>query len=115
MFRVRPSRFAGARAVVAHRWVAPRGVPLGAVPIDNAEQYRMTLEALADVEVQLAAVDETLCNLPMAVRDVMRRALGDNAELLREELRAYDAVHGPIAAAVPDAPAPDGTQDTIES
>jgi hypothetical protein len=46
---------------------------------------------------------------------VMRRALGDNAELLREELRAYDAVHGPIAAAVPDAPAPDGTQDTIAS
>jgi hypothetical protein len=84
-----------------------RGVPLGAVPIDNAEQYRLTIEALADVEIQLAAVDETLCNLPMVVRDVMRRALSDNADLLREELRAYDAVHGPIAAPVPSPP-PDG-------
>ena len=60
---------------------------MGPVPIDNAEQYLMTLEALADVEIQLAAVDETLCNLPMAVRDVMRRALSDNADLLREELQ----------------------------
>lgn len=71
------------------------------MPIDNPEQYRVTLEALADVEVQLAAVDETLCNLPAAIRDVMRRALGDNADLLREELEAYAAEHGPIAAPVP--------------
>lgn len=84
-----------------------RGVPLGPVPIDNAEQYRMTLEALADVEIQLAAVDETLCNLPMVVRDVMRRALSDNADLLREELRAYEAVHGPIAAPLPSSGPPE--------
>jgi hypothetical protein len=101
---------------------------LGAVPIDNAEQYRMTLEALADVEIQLAAVDETLCNLPMVVRDVMRRALSDNADLLREELRAYEAVHGPIppteeqatAAPVPtqgfpEAPVADGTHGSVDS
>lgn len=74
------------------------------MPIDNAEQYVMTLEALADVEIQLAAVDETLCNLPVAVRDVMRRALSDNADLLREELRGYEAVHGTVAAPVPTAP-----------
>ena len=74
---------------------------MGAVAIDNAEQYHLTLEALTDVEFQLAAVDETLCNLPMAVRDVMRRALSDNAVLLLEELRAYERIHWPIAAPVP--------------
>jgi hypothetical protein len=73
------------------RPIQNQGVPFNPVPIDNADQYRMTLEALEDVEIQLAAVDETLCNLPMVVRDVMRRALSDNADLLREELRAYDA------------------------
>lgn len=69
--------------------------------IDNAEEYRLTAEALADVEIQLAAVDDTLCNLPMAIRDVMRRALSDNRDLLQAELEEYDAEHGPVALSPP--------------
>lgn len=62
--------------------------------IENAEEYRLTLEALADVEVQLGAVDETLCNLPEALRDVMRRALADNRDALLQEIAAFEELSG---------------------
>ncbi len=62
--------------------------------IENAEEYRLTLEALADVEIQLAAVDETLCNLPEALRDVMRRALADNRDALLQEIATFEELAG---------------------
>ncbi|MSQ43739.1 MAG: hypothetical protein EXR45_05965 [Chloroflexi bacterium] len=69
------------------------GYPSGTV-IENAEEYRLTLEALADVEIQLAAVDETLCNLPEALRDVMRRALADNRDALLQEIATFEELAG---------------------
>ena len=91
-----PQRVRPARAI---RWVSRGhlgqgdGYPSPTV-IENAEEYRLTLEALADVEVQLGAVDETLCNLPEALRDVMRRALADNRDALLQEIAAFEELSG---------------------
>ncbi len=81
------------RRVSRRQVVLGDGYPYGTV-IENAEEYRLTLEALADVEVQLEAVDETLCNLPEALRDVMRRALADNRDALLKEIADFEQLAG---------------------